>query len=395
MDQERIQGQTATEEADKLSIMDILMVLRSRWLIILIITVLFAVGGYVYARSRKPVFTASVPVTFKTTVEQVEKDESGEYKTVQDGVSSTNYLYAYLDTAVEFCVSGNVLDRTNFYYAKYEAEKAQDETLTIDGFVSKLKGIYDGQKEAYKGCIELYAEASDKYNSLVEYYKSQTGRRTIPEGAQTMDADTKNYATLSEAYEALIGDYEELRTQYLDKDFTNFPVKPISPEKTYEIAGYELTDKGVIAYRNSYITAGKAGTTNATRKKDEQFSSVQFSLTVKDYDGNKAKELARVYALAADVALNEKLQFDSRSEAGAIATAGIYEMVKNSGGVSLTSDSNKTKTVVIATFLGIVVSLLVVYVSYIADTTVKTRETLEKLTGTSVIAYIDDVGENK
>ena len=102
MDQERIQGQTATEEADKLSIMDILMVLRSRWLIILIITVLFAVGGYVYARSRKPVFTASVPVTFKTTVEQVEKDESGEYKSVQDGVSSTNYLYAYLDTAVEF-----------------------------------------------------------------------------------------------------------------------------------------------------------------------------------------------------------------------------------------------------------------------------------------------------
>ena len=393
MSEEQIQNRTTEEESDKLSIMDILLVLRSRWLIILIITVLFAIGGYVYARVRKPVYTASGPVTFKTTVEQVEK-ENGEYKAVQDGVSSTNYLYAYLDTAVAFCVSGNTIDRANVYYAMFMTEKRNDPDLTVDEFVSHLKGIYAGQKDKYKACLTLYVEVSETYNSLVEYYKN-VGKKKVPDVIPQAQADATDYDGLTAVLDGLIEEYEEIYELYQNKDYTRFPTAPVKPQKIYEITGYEVDDATVDLVRDRYITAQKAGTANPTNAKDSQYSSVQFDLTVKDYDGSKARELVRIFALAADVAVNKTLRFDARDDADTIATAGLYEMVNSSGGVKISSDGDKTKIVVIAALLGIVVSLLVVYVSYIADTTVKSREVLEKITGTSVIAYIDDVGENK
>ena len=57
-----------TEEAGGISLLEILSIFRARWLLILIITVIFGVGGFAYAKIRKPVYTASVPVQF--TVEE-------------------------------------------------------------------------------------------------------------------------------------------------------------------------------------------------------------------------------------------------------------------------------------------------------------------------------------
>ena len=140
------------------SLADIIHVLRAHLLLIIIITVLFAAGGSLYSKSRTPVYTASVPVQFEVKIS--ETDKSG--KEIVDQVSSTNYLFAYLDTAVRFCASGEVLDRANVYYYYYKASGKK-----LDDFIVELSDLYNDSK-ANRGEIPGYpvdAELKAKYRS--------------------------------------------------------------------------------------------------------------------------------------------------------------------------------------------------------------------------------------
>ena len=70
-------------------------------------------------------------------------------------------------------------------------------------------------------------------------------------------------------------------------------------------------------------------------------------------------------------------------------------MINDSNGVSVVSDKGTKKTVVIAAVIGLAISLVIIYISYIADSTIKNKEMLEEITGSSVIAFIDDVTGGK
>ncbi len=296
MDNEQSLNSRNAEKTGGISLVDILYVLRAHIVLIVIITLLFAAGGFLYAKNKKPVYTASVPVQFNVQINAV--DEYGN--PIVDQVSSTNYLFAYLDTAVDVCKSGDVLDRANIYYHFYlESGK------TIDEFITEINAAY---------------------------------------------------------------------------------TKTVKEERE-EIPGYEVSEDLMETYRDKWIKSGKVGTTYSSSKNSAD-TVIYFRLWVKDANPTYAKEMARIYALAADVSLNRVLNFGK-------TTAGLFDLAGQSSGVSVSTNAATKKTVVIAFVLGLVVSLAVVYIIYLIDNTVKSKEQLETLSGANVIAYIEDIAEVK
>ena len=78
-----------------------------------------------------------------------------------------------------------------------------------------------------------------------------------------------------------------------------------------------------------------------------------------------------------------------------MSTAGIVELNNSSTGVYVSSDMSSRKILIIAALIGFVVACIVVYIKYISDNTVKSKEQLEKMVGANVIAFIDDIAEVK
>jgi capsular polysaccharide biosynthesis protein len=67
----------------------------------------------------------------------------------------------------------------------------------------------------------------------------------------------------------------------------------------------------------------------------------------------------------------------------------VYELVKDTNGVSLTTEGSLVKSVIIFVIIGFVLSALIIYLKTLLDNTVRDKEEFETLTGVSVIAYID------
>ena len=291
MDNEQSLNIGNEEKSGGISFARILYILRSHILLIAIITLLFAVGGFAYAKTRKPVYTSSVPVQFNVQVNT--GDET-------DRVASVNYLLRYIDTAVGICGKGIVLDRANVYYHFYKESGKK-----IDAFIDDIKAAYTDDVKETRG----------------------------------------------------------------------------------EIPGYEVTDELINKYRGAWFTSGKVKTSYSSSKKDTEMV-INFSLSVSDFNGETARDMACIYALAADVSLNQVLAFGD-------ATAGLTELWDSSRDVGYSSNANTKKPVIIAFVLGLIVSVAVVYLIYLADNTVKSKQQLEQRSGANVIAYIEDVAEVK
>ena len=293
MDNQQSLNSQKTENVQS-SLVDIIHVLRAHFLIVIVITLLFALGGKLYADSRQPVYTASVPVTF-----DVQIMGKGEDKDVVDQVSSTNYLFTYLDTAVGICRSGEVLDRANVYYQFYK-----NSNKTLDNFIKDFNETYDTVRTA-----------------------------------------------------------------------------------RVEVPGYEVTSELQTQYRNTWFKPEITGTIYNSGSSD---SVIVFKLWVTDLDRTTAIEKARIYTLAADVALNRKVKVD----VGGSSTVGLLDLAGSSSGVSVGADG-ANRIMIIAAFIGLVLSFVLIYILYLMDNTLKSKEQLEEISGASVIAYIDDVAEAK
>ena len=301
MDEEQVLNQQSTEDAGKVSLINILYALRAQWLLILIVTVLFAAGGFAYSKVRKPVYTATVPVLFDVSGIKSEKNE-------EDQVSNTNYLFAYLDQAVGICTSGITIDRANVYYDYYLKFRRENPNKNINDFMSVLSAEY-------------------------ETVKTTAERKELP--------------------------------------------------------SYPVNDENIKQYREKYFTSDKFGT-NYKHSSNSADTNVNFNLWVKDLDSGSAKDMACIYAFAADFSLNKILQFDKSN-----GNAGIINLAGSSAGVNVSSDASLKKVVIIAAVMGLALSLIAVYITYLMDNTVKSKEQLERISGAGVIAYIDDVAEVK
>ena len=110
-----------------------------------------------------------------------------------------------------------------------------------------------------------------------------------------------------------------------------------------------------------------------------------FSLSYKDDNPLVAEEKVRILSLAYAREIQSSTVDNSFSYFG-----GIDIILTDLGCYGCTVDMSTTKILVIFTLAGVVLSLLCVYLKVLFDNTVKDKETVEKLTGTNFLAYIQD-----
>ena len=110
-----------------------------------------------------------------------------------------------------------------------------------------------------------------------------------------------------------------------------------------------------------------------------------FSLSYKDEEPLVAEEKVRILSLAYAREIKSSTADNSSKYFG-----GINIILTDLGCYGCVVDMNATKIMVIFTFAGVVLSLLCVYLKVLFDNTVKDKETVEKLTGTNFLAYIQD-----
>ena len=110
-----------------------------------------------------------------------------------------------------------------------------------------------------------------------------------------------------------------------------------------------------------------------------------FSLSYKDDNPLVAEEKVRILSLAYAREIQSSTVDNSSSYFG-----GIDIILTDLGCYGCTVDMSTTKILVIFTLAGVVLSLLCVYLKVLFDNTVKDKETVEKLTGTNFLAYIQD-----
>lgn len=110
-----------------------------------------------------------------------------------------------------------------------------------------------------------------------------------------------------------------------------------------------------------------------------------FSLSYKDDNPLVAEEKVRILSLAYAREIQSSTVDNSSSYFG-----GIDIILTDLGCYGCTVDMSTTKILVIFTLAGVVLSLLCVYLKVLFDNTVKDKETVEKLTGVNLLAYIQD-----
>ncbi len=110
-----------------------------------------------------------------------------------------------------------------------------------------------------------------------------------------------------------------------------------------------------------------------------------FSLSYKDEDPLVAEEKVRILTFAYAREIQSSAVDNSSSYFG-----GIDIILTDLGCYGYTVDMTTTKILVIFTLVGVVLSLLCVYLKVLFDNTVKDKETVEKLTGANFLAYIQD-----
>lgn len=110
------------QEQEILSLRKILYVLKKRILLIVLVTCLVTLAGFGYTYLKKPTYTATQEVNY------IAYNESGN-----DMQKNINAMRAYVDTVVDFCDEGIVLETANDIYSDFlKSEKSVDEY--VDGF---------------------------------------------------------------------------------------------------------------------------------------------------------------------------------------------------------------------------------------------------------------------
>ena len=126
MEQQNFQG----TEKQKNGFQEILYVLKKNILLILIVTIVVTAIGGVFATLRKPDYVAEEQVLYSMG------DRS-------DVPSDINTMNAYKETIMDFCDTGVVVDRANYYFYLYAKDGYQLENFIqlVQQLEQKLKNL--------------------------------------------------------------------------------------------------------------------------------------------------------------------------------------------------------------------------------------------------------------
>ena len=239
---------------------------KRRIVLVLAIILIFAAGGYTIGTVRKPLYTASERVS---------------YQAISD--DSVDVTSAYFQTVKDFCRSGKVVDRANFYYDYY------------------VRRPYDN------------------VGQLIEDIKNAT------EGSPLYYDETKRVDT-------------------------------------------------------PWIVRSKVGVSSSSGKEES------YIITIKYTDSTVAVARDKITILLAAIQNEVKLT-DENGE-------GVYfrvnVIIKDYGYMGASSDWSRSKITTITTVIGIIVAFLAVYLINLTDRTIKDKREIERITGISLLAFIED-----
>lgn len=251
-------------------------ILRRYIVVIICVVAASAAVGTAAAYLRKPSYTASELVNYVAIIE-------GDTTATKNNSAMTTYLA----TVVDFCDTGIVVDRANYYYEKY---------------------------------LEEYAAQGKTLGEFIESVREND-------------------------------DYEE------------------------KLAAGNATA------REKYISAGNI---KSVHNDDETVSVYSFTVSLTDGNETGAREKLRVLILAYDLEL--------RSYFTGLKTY-VNETVENERDVAVKADVSKTKIILLSVLVGVVLAVAAAYLLYVSDGTIRSKEELERLTGTKLLGCVRKTGE--
>lgn len=267
-----------------ISLKNILLVLKKRFVLILAIIFLFTAGGLVLSLMQKPTYTAREQINL--TAEYQFINNKGELQTSDN--RDFSIMLRYIDSFIDFCDEGVVVDRANYYYVEYLNLKNKQSDLDVKTYVEKLRS----------GAIQ------DNY---------------YPQASKESHISNKNIKIVVPI------NIEEESLFVFDFYYTD----------SSKVDAYEKTKIYCYAYEKELASEDNAQ-----------------GLTIPNYFGS------------------------------------FKVTVKDLGTKAVSSNSSKKKTVLSAAIVGVVVSLLVVYIVTKADKTIKTKDELERIVDAPVLSCL-------
>ncbi len=269
------------KEESNVSIKNIIMAIKNNLVMIILVVVLCAGCGLGYSFLKKPNYTATESVIYIATNEDAGKENIA---------TDINIMRGFFDTVVDFCTTGVVVDRANFYYVNFVNEYDKDPTLTLDEYIAR----FDAGEDPYS----------------------------------TSSTDT---------------------------------------------TGQEYVLKENII-------------TKVSTSKD---SADQFSFTISYVDQNRADAINKVKLIV--LAFNREIQSDGLQGQGKYFS-GIENKVMSLGLRSVSSSVSKIKYTVIGGIIGVLLAAAALYITSVLDNTVRSKKTVEHLTGVNVLAVLHSEG---
>jgi hypothetical protein len=157
------------------------------------------------------------------------------------------------------------------------------------------------------------------------------------------------------------------------------------------VDGVKKTEIYTGSYDGEEYISAKDVTVSASSATD---NSVSFYILVQCSDLVPEVSMAKAKILTLAIDREAKEPADS-TEFGEYKYFGAYVSLEDYGYKGYQKDLSKTKIIAIAFILGVVVALVTVYLMYLLNRTVREKEELETLTGTSVLAFISNTEGGK
>lgn len=123
---------------------------------------------------------------------------------------------------------------------------------------------------------------------------------------------------------------------------------------------------------------------------EDEESKFSFTISYTDVDKVAARDKAKILVLAVDMESKETVVIDNVSQNKYFA--GINNQLLDYGTGRITSDVSIVKIVAVAFVLGIIIAFASIYLIYILDNTIKTKEELKDASGADVLAFISQHG---
>lgn len=150
-------------EEGSITLRSILDVLRRNIILLVSVIVIVTLIGVGYAKTQEPDYTAKETVFFKA--------QDAKY---DNTINNINIMQAFVETIMDFCDEGVVVDRADCYYEDYMKEfyKPANVDYTVDKYIQEMD-----IEEAYSGASANLNHYDSSKISVVAASESSSGRK--------------------------------------------------------------------------------------------------------------------------------------------------------------------------------------------------------------------------